>query len=271
MVPTGGVDPLTGRSFYQIAMASRSLHRSQDMGGLQEPGQEGRPWAGSTAGRGEGKELFAGVDTRLGAMAAEVPTRPAGTEMEKRLGAWSGLVADAPPALAAGARDRADAGRARRAARRARAREARRRRRRDAARREDRARAGGAGRGRGRHDRRSRGPRGRRARRIVRGHGLRVERRGRAGLRHGRALKGRREAGARPGAPAPGRSSREARGVEVERALPADARPDPPLLSPSAAPGALYDWTETRRRARRAVPAGASDGGREPDDRRAGP
>ena len=38
VLPTGGVDPLTGRSYYQIAMASRSLHRSQDMGRLQEPG-----------------------------------------------------------------------------------------------------------------------------------------------------------------------------------------------------------------------------------------
>ena len=40
MLPTGGVEPLTGRSYYQIAMASRSLHRSQDMGRLQEPGPQ---------------------------------------------------------------------------------------------------------------------------------------------------------------------------------------------------------------------------------------
>jgi LmbE family N-acetylglucosaminyl deacetylase len=35
---TGGLDPLTGRSFQQIAMASRSQHRSQDMGRLQLTG-----------------------------------------------------------------------------------------------------------------------------------------------------------------------------------------------------------------------------------------
>ena len=47
--PTGGVDPLTGRSYYQIAMASRSLHRSQDMGMLQEPGPTRPRSGGSTA------------------------------------------------------------------------------------------------------------------------------------------------------------------------------------------------------------------------------
>lgn len=37
-VATGTLDPRTGRSFHQIAMASRSLHRSQDMGQLQRLG-----------------------------------------------------------------------------------------------------------------------------------------------------------------------------------------------------------------------------------------
>jgi LmbE family N-acetylglucosaminyl deacetylase len=35
---TGAFDPLLGRSHYQIAMASRSRHRSQDMGAAQPPG-----------------------------------------------------------------------------------------------------------------------------------------------------------------------------------------------------------------------------------------
>ncbi len=35
---TGDLDPRTGRSYHQIAMASRSLHRSQDMGQLQRTG-----------------------------------------------------------------------------------------------------------------------------------------------------------------------------------------------------------------------------------------
>ena len=96
VVPTGGVEPLTGRSFYQTAMASRSLHRSQDMGALQEPGPQETAvgWIEGGAGR-EGKELFAGVDTRLTALAAEVPDPVRRTQMEKRLGRVDELVADA--------------------------------------------------------------------------------------------------------------------------------------------------------------------------------
>ncbi|HWN41198.1 MAG TPA: PIG-L family deacetylase [Thermoanaerobaculia bacterium] len=74
-VPVAGVDPLAGKSLYQIASASRSMHRSQDMGRLQELGpQETRvvPVSGSPA---DAKELFAGIDTRLSAIAntATVP------------------------------------------------------------------------------------------------------------------------------------------------------------------------------------------------------
>jgi LmbE family N-acetylglucosaminyl deacetylase len=73
VLETGKVDPLTGRSVYQIAMASRSLHRSQDMGSLQEPGPNRTMvgWVEGGAGR-SGNELFSGVDTRLRAMADEV-------------------------------------------------------------------------------------------------------------------------------------------------------------------------------------------------------
>ena len=66
----GGVlDPAVGKSYHQIAMAGRSLHRSQDMGQLQRIGPsavrlalvEDRTSAGAT-------ELFAGIDTSLTAM-----------------------------------------------------------------------------------------------------------------------------------------------------------------------------------------------------------
>ncbi|HWM90644.1 MAG TPA: PIG-L family deacetylase [Thermoanaerobaculia bacterium] len=70
---TAGVDPLAGKSLYQIAAASRSMHRSQDMGRLQELGpQETRvvPVSGAPT---ESKDLFAGIDTRLVAMASTVP------------------------------------------------------------------------------------------------------------------------------------------------------------------------------------------------------
>jgi LmbE family N-acetylglucosaminyl deacetylase len=96
VLPTGGVDPLTGRSYYQIAMASRSLHRSQDMGRLQEPGPQDTKvgWVAGGAGR-EGKDLFAGVDTRLAAMAAEAADPGRRAEMEKHLDRVAALTAQA--------------------------------------------------------------------------------------------------------------------------------------------------------------------------------
>jgi LmbE family N-acetylglucosaminyl deacetylase len=73
-VPLGVVDPLAGKSIYQLAAASRSMHRSQDMGRLQELGpQETRVSWVSGGGGADAKELFAGVDTRLQAIAASIP------------------------------------------------------------------------------------------------------------------------------------------------------------------------------------------------------
>ncbi|HSK81713.1 MAG TPA: PIG-L family deacetylase [Thermoanaerobaculia bacterium] len=87
VLPTSGVDPLAGRSIYQIAMASRSMHRSQDMGQLQRLGpQETRvAWVKGGAGV-EAKDLFAGIDTSLPAIAAPIPDperrRHAGEHLE---------------------------------------------------------------------------------------------------------------------------------------------------------------------------------------------
>ncbi|HEU0079779.1 MAG TPA: PIG-L family deacetylase, partial [Longimicrobiaceae bacterium] len=70
----GGYDPLLGRSPYQLAMASRSRHRSQDMG---RPEPAGPQWAylrrfstagpASDAGGGPESSLFAGIDSTLSA------------------------------------------------------------------------------------------------------------------------------------------------------------------------------------------------------------
>ncbi len=65
-IPAGVLDPVLGQSYFQIAMAGRSQHRSQDMGQLQRTGPStirlmfvaARPGASGTA-------LFAGVDTLL--------------------------------------------------------------------------------------------------------------------------------------------------------------------------------------------------------------
>jgi hypothetical protein len=64
------VDPFEGRTYFQLAMASRSLHRSQDMGQLLRVGPSAAR-LGLIATRGEpgsmagGDGLFAGVDTAL--------------------------------------------------------------------------------------------------------------------------------------------------------------------------------------------------------------
>ncbi len=96
VLPTGGVDPLTGRSYYQIAMASRSLHRSQDMGMLQEPGPNETRVSWIDGGKGkEATELFAGVDTRLRAIAGEVPDAARRADMERRLDRVASLTQEA--------------------------------------------------------------------------------------------------------------------------------------------------------------------------------
>jgi LmbE family N-acetylglucosaminyl deacetylase len=90
----GGVlDPAVGKSFHQIAMAGRSLHRSQDMGQLQQIGPsavrltlvEDRTSSGGTG-------LFGGVDTTLAAMPLGERRRAGSGELVR--------VSPAPPELA---------------------------------------------------------------------------------------------------------------------------------------------------------------------------
>jgi LmbE family N-acetylglucosaminyl deacetylase len=85
---TGGVDPLTGRSYQQIAMAGRSLHRSQEMGRLQPagPSQTGAIWEAGGDG-GATKDLFAGVDTRLAGIASSIADPARRAQIQKPLAA----------------------------------------------------------------------------------------------------------------------------------------------------------------------------------------
>jgi LmbE family N-acetylglucosaminyl deacetylase len=94
-MPTSAIDPWTGKSTFQLSMASRSMHRSQDMGRLQPLGpREGRAvlvaGAGSTGSTGStgsagaagspgtgaaataSGDIFAGIDTHLRAIAAPI-------------------------------------------------------------------------------------------------------------------------------------------------------------------------------------------------------
>ncbi len=72
-LPTGRIDPLAGKSIFQLAMASRSMHRSQDMGQIQRlgPQQTRVAWVQGGSGK-EAKDLFEGIDTRLSGMVATV-------------------------------------------------------------------------------------------------------------------------------------------------------------------------------------------------------
>lgn len=62
VLEAGVLDPVIGQSYRQIAMRSRSLHRSQDMGALQELGPGPIRLALLEDRTGGGPELFAGVD-----------------------------------------------------------------------------------------------------------------------------------------------------------------------------------------------------------------
>jgi LmbE family N-acetylglucosaminyl deacetylase len=79
VVPTGDLDPLLGRSAYQLSMESRSQHRSQDMGAAQPAGPRstGVLLIESRVG-GDGTGIFAGIDTTLVGLTASLPAANAG-------------------------------------------------------------------------------------------------------------------------------------------------------------------------------------------------
>ena len=66
VVETGAYDPLIGRSHFQLAMESRSQHRSQGMGAPQPAGPRttGASFVASHVGGAE-NEMFSGIDTTL--------------------------------------------------------------------------------------------------------------------------------------------------------------------------------------------------------------
>lgn len=91
-IPLGTIDPHTGRSTFQTALASRSRHRCQDMGFEQPPGDATARliWQG---GRSDSpvEDLFAETDTRLAAIAAPLlsfePLNPLGRRAADTLAA----------------------------------------------------------------------------------------------------------------------------------------------------------------------------------------
>ena len=214
------------------------------------PGSQGDgASAGSPGARAsDGKDLFAGVDTRLAAIAAEVPDAGRRAEMEKRLDRVAALSAEtrkrlSTPDLPAVAPLLAEILGELRAARALT--KAGRRRRRHAPRREDRSRRG---RPRGRcrrHPRRGRRAGDGRSGRESRRDRQRLERRGlERGGRERRARQPRRVERRRAGGGAHRRRG-PARGMEGERRRPGRRRPTLPYFLYKPLAGDLYDWTDT--------------------------
>ncbi len=98
--PTGELDPLLGRSHFQVAMESRSQHRSQDFGAA-EPGGPHASHLRLLDRRGEAgpdTSLFAGVDTTLASLAADLPA-PAGGRLSRAVETYRREVRAARDAL----------------------------------------------------------------------------------------------------------------------------------------------------------------------------
>ncbi|MDT8342603.1 MAG: NEW3 domain-containing protein [Longimicrobiales bacterium] len=98
---TGDFDPLLGRSHFQLAMESRSQHRSQDMGVAQTPGGRttGLVLVATAPGvEDDGAGFFAGVDTTLAA-GAEALDGPVAAAVRDGVARWRGALAQAGTAL----------------------------------------------------------------------------------------------------------------------------------------------------------------------------
>ncbi|HKK07340.1 MAG TPA: PIG-L family deacetylase [Gemmatimonadota bacterium] len=101
-IATGHYDPLLGMSPFQLAMLSRSQHRTQDFGVARPPGPRYtrllrlRDLTGTPDGAG----LFAGIDTTVAGLAADLPARERGWA-RARAGAYEAAVAAARDSLRA--------------------------------------------------------------------------------------------------------------------------------------------------------------------------
>ena len=80
IIQTGTFDPLLGRSYHQLAMESRSQHRSQEMGAAQSLGDRTtriQLVRSRVGGINSDTGIFAGVDTTLAGLVDRLPERDA--------------------------------------------------------------------------------------------------------------------------------------------------------------------------------------------------
>ncbi len=102
-LPLGTIEPFSGRSIFQLALASRSQHRCQDMGTLQPLGDAtGRLIWVAGAGGPEGDSPFSGIDTRLASIADLLPAGELRSRTAARLGRVAGIAGATRRRLGAG-------------------------------------------------------------------------------------------------------------------------------------------------------------------------
>ena len=98
--PLGAIDPWSGLSTLQLAMRSRSQHRSQDMGRLIELGpRDGKYTFVEGPGGAAGNDLFAGIDTSLAGLAATLGSTPLAGEVRRELERAAAEITSAEAAL----------------------------------------------------------------------------------------------------------------------------------------------------------------------------
>ncbi len=96
----GALETDVGQSYRQIAMRGRSLHRSQDMGVLQEPGPSAIQLAliagGPAGGRSGGQDLWSGIDTSAAPLSGtSIETQDVRRHTDDAAAIRAGLVVDA--------------------------------------------------------------------------------------------------------------------------------------------------------------------------------
>ncbi|MEL7059916.1 MAG: PIG-L family deacetylase [Acidobacteriota bacterium] len=102
-VDLGVIEPFTGRSLLQIALASRSQHRCQDMGQVQYPGEARGRYTRVVVPPGAeaiDDDIFAGIDTSLPALSESIADPELRSAVALELAAVERLAIDARATLA---------------------------------------------------------------------------------------------------------------------------------------------------------------------------
>ena len=106
---TGRFDPVLGRSHFQLAMESRSQHRSQEMGAAQlmGPRASGLRLEASRVVAADDDGLFAGVDTTLAGQLSGPSSHARASEAEERIAEYRRALAAAREGMSGGGTERA--------------------------------------------------------------------------------------------------------------------------------------------------------------------